>query len=177
MEKNPAFQIGQLAEKRHTTPRGVAGRTLGTMQSIAKSVIRPKKTIKSKATRTTASQLSKVERPYLSREADLEFLQAHDDLMRAESAGSSGEHTSDEHAGRVIEDHRNKVRELEAHRESLRAAWTTSRHVRRVKVIPTRAYPFPKKRYFENRDHEGNVTSLDWLTWIGYACFLLGHLC
>ncbi|KAL2047929.1 hypothetical protein ABVK25_011198 [Lepraria finkii] len=47
---------------------------------------------------------------------------------------------------------------MEVHRESLRAAWTTRRHVRRVRVVP--------KRYVE-RDDGGNFVRYDWLGWLG----------
>lgn len=169
IEHDPAFHTSALVKEKRFRPGKTADKTLGHIKSLGKAVVHPVESIKSKATRTTAGQLSKADRPYLSKTADKNYLQAHDNLKRAESTSSSKENTSDEEQQSLIGNHRDKVREMEAHRESLRAAWTTSRHVRRVRVVPKRHVDFPDNDYFVERDEEGNYVRYDWLAWLGYV--------
>ena len=99
----------------------------------------------------------------------MEFLQAHDNLKRAESTSSSKQGTSDEERNSLLGGHRDKIREIEEHRESLRAAWTTSRHVRRARVVPKRHINFPNNEYFLKKNERGELVGYDWLKWLGYV--------
>ena len=166
---DPAFNTSHLVKRRRFRPGKSAEKALNTITSIGNAVIHPKDSLKSQATKTTAGQLSKAGRPYLSQKADLEFLQAHDNLKQAESTSSSKQGTSDEDQKSLISGHRDKIREMEAHRESLRAAWTTSRHVRRVRVVPKRHINLPKNDSFVERNASGEVLRYDWLRWLGYV--------
>lgn len=166
---DPAFNPSQLQKAKDDYVGGTANKTLRALQSAATSVIHPKNAIKSKATKYTASRISKTQRPYLSQKADLEFLHAHDNLERAESTTSSRQGISDESEGAVISSHRDKIREMEAHRESLHAAWTTGEHVKRVRVVPKRHIDFPDDEFFVDRDGNGDVVRYDWLKWLGYV--------
>ena len=169
LEYDPAFNPSELRKPRRFRPGKSAEKALGTMQTVGKVFIHPKDTIKKGATRTTAGQLSKAERPYLSKEANLDFLQAHDNLKQAESTNSSKQVTSDEEQKDLVVSQRDKVKEMEEHRESLRVAWITSRHVRRVRVVPKRHINLPKDEYFVERDERGQVICYDWLKWLGYV--------
>ena len=173
LEHNPAFNCSDLQKRRCFRPGKTAEKTLGTVQTMGRVFVHPKDTIKRGATRTTAGQLSKAERPYLSQKANLEFLQAHDDLKQAESIGSSRQVTSDDEEDDYIDKQQDKVREMEAHRESLRVAWTTSRHVRRVRVVPKRHVNVPENEYFVERNEGGELVRYDWLKWLGYVCRFL----
>ena len=169
MKHNPAFNSSQLTKKKRFRPGKSADKTLGAIQSIGNAVIHPIKSAKSTATRTIGGQLSKAERPFLSQKADIDFLQAHDNLKRAESTSSLKPGTSDEEQESLIGDHRGKIREMEEHRESLRAAWTTSRHVRRVRVVPKRHFNFPDNENFVQRNERGEFVRFDWPKWLGYV--------
>lgn len=169
LEHNPAFNPSELRKQRRFRPGKSAEKALGTMQTVGKAFIHPKDTIKKGATRTTAGQLSKAEHPYLSQKANLDFLQAHDDLKQAESTSSSKQVTSDEEQEDSIVSQRDKLKKMEEHRESLRVAWVTSRHVRRVRVVPKRHINFPKDEYFVERDERGQVIRYDWFKWLGYV--------
>ena len=171
IERDPAFNPGQLVNKRQISAEGAKDKTLHALQQLGRIILYPKDTIKSKATKTTAKHLSKAERPYLSQKADLDFLEAHEGLKRAESSSSSRHGVSDEEIDSDIIRRRDKIREMEMHRESLHAAWTTSRHVRRVRVVPKRHIAFPEVEYFTERDNEGNIARYDWLKWLGYVRF------
>ena len=169
-KNDPELHSHQLVKRKKLHQRKTADRTLGAIQSISNAVVHPVKSAKSTVTRTTAGQLSKAERPFLSQDADIEFLRAHDNLERAESSrGSSKQDVSDEDQESLIGSHRDKIREMEEHRESLRVAWTTSRHVRRVRVVPKRHITFPDNECFVERDERGDFVRYDWLTWFGYV--------
>ena len=172
LEHNPAFNSTELRKRRRFRPGKTAEKALGTMQSVGRVFVHPKDTIKKGATRTTAGQLSKAERPYLSQKANLDFLQAHDDLKQAESTSSSKQATSDEEQDNSIVSQRDKIKEMEEHRESLRVAWITSRHVRRVRVVPKKHINFPKDEYFIERDEREQVIRYNWLKWLGYVRYI-----
>lgn len=165
--RDPAFSHNKLYKQKRWNDGGTAYRPLGALESIATTVVHPKRAIKSKATRTTAGQLSKAERPFISKKADLEFLQAHDRLSHAESSRSSRQVTSDSEVDDVTTGYREKIKEMQEHRESLRAAWTTSRHVQRVRVVPKRHMEYPDRKFFTRKDSEGE--HFDWLSWLGYV--------
>ena len=169
MEDDPAFNSSLLVKKNPFRPGKTAGKTLGTIQNIGSAVVHPVKSAKSTVTRTTAGQISKAERPFLSQKADIELLEAYDSLKCTESTGSSKQNTSDEDLDSLVGIHRDNVREMEEHRESLRAAWTTIRHVRRVRVVPKRHINFPDNEYPSERDRRGEFARFDWLKWLGYV--------
>ena len=152
LKTDPAFNSSRLIKKRRIRPAKTANKMLGAIQILSNAVVQPVKSAKSTATRTTANQLSKAERAFLSQKADIEFRQAHDNLKRGESTttSSSKRGTSDEEQDSLIDGHRDRVREMEEHHESLRAAWTTSRHV--VRVVSQRHIIFPDNEYFVKMD-------------------------
>ena len=177
IENDPAFNPTKLS-KQTTNPSLSSGRSpldksAGALKFIAKSVIHPKDAIKHKATTTTAAKLSAVQKPHVSQKADLEFLEAHDSLSRAQSSQASrqasrrmtsDEEEEDEETTRC----RNKVEMLEAHRESIRVAWTTG-HIDRVRVVPKRHFEFPKREAFVERDEKGEVVRYRWEKWLGHV--------
>lgn len=164
---NNPFNSGQSIKKKRTHPVKTADQALRAIQSLGNAVAHPVKSAKSTATRTTAGQLSKAERPFLSQKADIAFLQAHDNLKRAESTSSSQQGTCDEEQDSSIGGRRAKLREMEEHRESLRASWTTNRHI--MRVVPKRQINFPDKEYFVERDERGVLLRYKWLRWLGYV--------
>ena len=170
IKNDNALHSSQSPKRKRFRPGKTAERTLGAIQNISNAVAHPVKAAKSTATRTTAGQLSKAERPFLSQEADIEFLRAHDNLERAESSRSSSKQdVFDEDQESLIGSHRDKIREMEEHRESLRVAWTTSRHVRRVRAIRKRHFNFPGDECSMERNARGDFVRYDWLTWFGHV--------
>ena len=169
LEHDPAFSSKKPPHTEHVSLDTAGNRTLNTFQTVGRSIVHPKEAIKSKLTKTTARQLSKTERPYLSQKSDLEFLQAHDNLKHAESTNASIRDGSDKEYETIVDGHRDRLREMETHRESLQAAWTMSRHVRRVRVVPKRRMPLPKAEQFAERNARDKLVSYDWLKWLGYV--------
>ena len=166
LDENPAFNPNKRVKPDRTSASGAAGKALGTLHTVAQTVAHPKDAIKSKATRATASKLSEVERPYLSEEADLDRLQAHVNLNEVESSShivpEDGEHRPEDKL-------REKVEDIEAHRESLHVAWVTSRHVDRVRVVPKKHMGFPKIEEFLEKDSEGHIVRENWEKWLGHV--------
>lgn len=167
---DPAFNPAAIESQRKRSKREGVKAALDGVSSFATSLSSPRDAIKGKAARTTARKLSKAERPYLSYDADIEFLEANDNLSRVESSLSSRQITSDEHLEDLIGGHRDRVNEMKAHRESLRVGHATSRHVRRVRVVPKHCHDFPNREAV-SRDHRegGTPKKYDWLKWIGYV--------
>ncbi|KAL9006589.1 MAG: hypothetical protein Q9188_000626 [Gyalolechia gomerana] len=167
LEGDAAFNVDQLNTE-HRSEKGVAAKIQVNLRAVAAGIMHPKQGIKGKATRSTAGRLSRMERPYLSRTMDMEFLEAHDHLSRAQSLTSSTRNTSEEEPNLWGDDCKERVEQLEAQRESLRAAYTTSRLVHRVRVVPKRHINLPGTKRFEVRDSQGKYVGYDWLKWIGY---------
>ena len=173
---DPAFNPGYLRDTQKKSKRESAMNAMANLGSVGAGLVHPVDAIKGKATRTTAGKLSKVQRPFLSKDADLEFLEAHNELDRAESTRASRQATSDDDRDSLIEGHRDKVEQLKAQRESLRVAWTTTRFVTRVRVVPKRHFEFPKQEAFiRNPRDQRSWANYDWMKWIGHVRLTL-HL-
>ena len=168
---DPAFNPGFLRDKQQKKKkREGAASPAANLGAFVTSIASPKNAIKGKATRTTAGKLSKVQRPYLSKDADLEFLEAHNRLDRAESSRSSMQATTDDENNSLVEGHKGRIDEMKAHRESLRVAWTTARFVTRVRVVPKRHFDFPAREVFVKDVEEQRAWArYDWLKWIGHV--------
>lgn len=169
IERDPAFNPGMLNQQKSANTDMSITKAREALRSIAAAVVHPKDSLKSKATKATASKLSNTQRPYLSQEADLDFLNAHDELDRAHSTRLSRQGTSDGELDSLTNDRKDKVAEMEAHRESLRVAWITSRHVSRVRVVPTRQIEFPTTNYFKRGDIQGHPERFELLNWLGHV--------
>ena len=167
IEDNPAFNPGKLGNPKHPVLKSTTEKTLGVFQTAATTVAHPRQATKSKFTRTTAGQLSKMHK--LDQEADLDLLDAHEDLENAESSRSSGHTLSDdEDVNSLAEGRRAKVEALEAHRESTRVAWITGQ-IERVRVVPKRHLEYPQRSAFVERDGHGSVVRYQWEKLLGYS--------
>lgn len=168
VHQDPAFNPSLAVQKKPSNSKKTIVRALKTARTIGTSVRHPKGAVKHKAAKTTAAQLSKADRHFLSGDADLEYLKAHDELKWAETRHSvDGVEMAAESRNDVLGERRSKVERMEKHRESLRAAWTTSRHVRRVKALQKRSVPYADLESFTKRDAEGNIEHRDGLRWLG----------
>lgn len=168
---DPAFNPGDLRDKEKKSKRRSALDAAASLGSLGKSVMHPVDAVKGKATRTAAGKLSHMQRPYLSKDADLEFLKAHDELDQAESSRNLRQAISDDDdQDSLVEGHRYKVEKLKAQRESLRVAWTTTRFVTRVRVVPKRHLDYPKRQTFvKDAEERRTWARYDWLTWMGHV--------
>ncbi|GAB7351096.1 hypothetical protein MBLNU459_g1562t1 [Dothideomycetes sp. NU459] len=153
---NAAFEPGEVVGNNRIAVGGTADRTIGTLSAGIKAIIHPGHAIKRKAATTVAVQ----DRPYLSQNADQEFLEAHKGLAEAELAcGGNAEGDA------RLKHHQDKVKELEELRESRKVAWITSRHVERALVVSKRDLPTPKKEDYTFVDENGKQ-QLDWKAWL-----------
>lgn len=168
---DPAFNPGYLRDKEKSSKRRSALNAAASLGSLGRTIIHPVDAVKGKATRTAAGKLSQVQRPYLSKDADLEFLKAHDELDRAESSRNSRRATSDDDdQDSLVVGHRDKVEKLKAQRESLRVAWTTTRFVTRVRVVPKRHFDYPEwQAFIKDAEETRTWARYDWLKWMGHV--------
>ena len=170
IRRDPAFSPGSLKDTQRKTKPESATSAAAILASAGSVIAHPVEAIKSKATRTTAGKLAKVQRPFLSADADLDFLEAHDELDRVESTRTSKRATSDDDRDSLVEEQKEKIEQLKAQRESLRVAWTTTRFVKRVRVVPKRHLDFPEREAFVKDASEKKIWArYDWLKWIGHV--------
>ncbi|KAI4257745.1 MAG: hypothetical protein LQ352_001520 [Teloschistes flavicans] len=168
LKDDAAFNSKQLNTK-HQSDKGLATKAKVNFQAIAAGIVNPKEAVKGKAVRSTAGRLSRVERPYLSKEMDHEFLEAHDNLSRVQSSASSERISSGIDVDLSDDECKERVEQLEARRESLRVAYTTSHFVRRVRVVPKRHIDYPKQEDFVAGGVAQDGAIKEWLAWVGHV--------
>ncbi|KAL8704655.1 MAG: hypothetical protein Q9201_002189 [Fulgogasparrea decipioides] len=167
LRDDAAFNLKQLNTE-HRSEKTLAAKVQVNLQAVAGGIIHPKQGIKGKAARSTAGRLSKVERPYVSKGVDIEYLEAHDNLSRAQSSASSDRSTSKHDADLSSNDWRERIEHLEAHRESLQVAYATSRFIRRVRVVPRRHIGFPRIKHSARTSSTKDCGRTDWFEWLGH---------
>lgn len=158
VEGNPAFNPQNVF---HTKPVSVGDalhHVKDGIQGAAYAVVHPKDTAKRKA----AAKLAMPEQPFLSHQADRILLDAHERLDAAQRNTDAAE----EGATAQYEE---EVKSLQAQRESLRVAWTTSRYVHRVRVVPVQYIEHPRFEDFKTRDVNGNYVGTDWARLWGHV--------
>lgn len=158
MRDDPAFDPSQLVAQKSSIPSRIAGG----LSTGLKIIVHPQDAAKKKA----AAKVAIKDRPYLSRKADMEFLDAHDDLSRAKTSASRSNTSGDQDA---VKNQHERVKKIEGLRQSRKVAWTTSRHFRRALVYPKREFPTPKKEDFYVVDNETGQRRFDWMAWL-HAC-------
>lgn len=172
---NPAFDPSQLIRQKPLRPEAFARSVL----AFGKSVIHPQRAAK----RTAASKIAIEDQPYLSREADLELLNAHENLndakSRDRSCNSNNKDSSD------IEEELDRVQTIEHARESRKVAWVTSHYVKRVLVIPEREIQAPQKTDFYECNETSGQWEMDWRAFLfarnkhalqNFACNNMRHI-
>jgi hypothetical protein len=169
LNESPAFNSSKFLNRSRIGPSGIPDKAIAILQGTANAIVNPKAAIKSRATHKTAGKLAK-SRPYLSRQADLDFLEAHDDLVRAKDTqdGDDDDETAAKKDG-DIEDRTQHIQALEDKRHNMRVAWLTARHVQRVRVVDTiPPPPFPDESFFMEKDDCG-FPAFNWGKWIAYV--------
>jgi hypothetical protein len=167
LSDDPAFNPGLILDggppKRPSPSSEGKGQML---KQAGNAIIHPRRAIREKTTRMTATKMSQSQRPYLSPEQDLELLKADDDLAKVASSTSSVHNgatvadDSDEEAGRV------RLRNVQDNRESLKTAWAIGRHVFRVQAVQKPASK-PKRQAFKTKPAQG-PQRLEWEKYLGH---------
>lgn len=168
LEISPAFN----KSKKPLNVKDMADKALGAMRDKGYVIIHPKRATKNKATKAAYGRLAK-SWPQKSRQADLDFLEAHDDLARAR------EYTDDMVTGEKTQGDtakfEEKIERMEREREETRVAWITARHVRRVRVVDSRCPQFPNVEFFETPDC--GYPKFQWARWVAYVSVLSSVAC
>ncbi|KAI9739993.1 MAG: hypothetical protein M1818_005049 [Claussenomyces sp. TS43310] len=168
LHQNPAFDPSQVMSKPGTSALGILGKTIDVFQIAGDAVIHPKKTLKSRATKTTAGQVAKV-RPYASKEADMKFLDVAQSLDNVESSKfATDDKETVARQNEKIDDLNTAIEDMEEKRSSMRVAWQSNRNIQRVKVVRRVPGRFPEDSFFEEEDDCG-ATKFRWDKWIAYV--------
>jgi len=129
---NKAFNTGLVFEEEHPMD-DMGQKSKNFLQKGLHFIAHPQQ-----ATKQTAADQIPDDPPFLTTEANSEFLRANDELDHVlevqEQARVEG--TSNEYLDQEVEEIEDKVAYLEEEREDMKTAWITSRHVRRVRVVP-----------------------------------------
>ena len=152
---DPAFDPAQLVAPK---PK-LSTRIAGSLSTGVKIIVHPQDAAKQFA----ASKAAIKDRPYLSEEADKEFLDAQDSLSRAKSDAF---HSNDSGDHEAVDDQRERVRRIENLRQSRKVAWTSSRHFRRALVFPKREFPPPAKEDYSYVDAQAGERRVNWMAWL-----------
>ena len=163
VKRNPAFSPKQLVRKDGFSVSGTIDATLGTTKGTLRTVAHPRRALKAKV----AKKLATPDHPYLSPEADVQLLDAHEEMVRIQSSRttSSAEGSPDleSERGRLEK----KVHNLESDREKARVAWITSRHVFRVRAVPKHPFDFPLQSDYYDRNEAGSRGRFRYERYIG----------
>jgi hypothetical protein len=152
---DPAFDPSQLVAQKPSLSTRIAG---GFSNGV-KIIVHPQDAAKKFA----ASKAAIRDRPYLSEEADKEFLDAQDSLSRAKTSAWRSNASSDHEA---VDDQRERVRRIEGLRQSRKVAWTSTRHFRRALVFPKREFTPPAKEDYSYVDTQTGERRINWMAWL-----------
>jgi len=185
---NAAFNTNMLNAPEHGTVKEMALKPVHVMQDVGQFIKHPRNHGKRKA----ASLITADDSPYLGQGMDEELLEAHDKLEEATNARSNSapvEVDNDEINKHLdvdedseIEEARDKIHEIQTKRETLKTAWITGKHVRRVKAakLPMVAHQ-PKVEDYNEYDANGNYVRFNWQMYTGHLTqyhtqnFVIGH--
>jgi hypothetical protein len=207
LKTDPAFNPAEVSGQKPysiatTTAAGTSSRPLEAAKGLVNSVLHPGRTFVQHFESKTSKSLSKATRPYITPQADREFLAAHDALFEAEREGGNEPAHKSRGRGRVFsgesrqekkdrkdrdnsttgnvsdqdrqpstnaDTQRKKVELLEAHRQSVVVAWITSRHLKCVRLAPSKVAVFPSfgDEKFIERDENGVEVRFMWERYIG----------
>lgn len=136
-------------------------------QSLSSKLAHPRTALKASLTHIVAGKLSTLNDPYIPQEAEVEFVEAHEERDKALKDGCMED----------VEDAEKKIKELLRQRRNMQVNWTIDRHVTNVTVAPTRQRIIekPRKSDFIIRDESGNPIiefengdeRIDYVKWLG----------
>jgi hypothetical protein len=174
LKNSPAFNPSRFLHQPESTVVGVVEKVVDVLQGTAQTLVHPKKAAQSHITKTAAGKLAKG-RPHLSKQVDIEFLDAHGDLEDAQSSACvSNDEETTARKEKKVDDCNGLVRELDEKRLSMRVAWITDRHLRRVKVLEPKPGRFPDDKFFEAKDEYGE-TEYQWGKWVAHVSNMLAY--
>lgn len=152
---NPLFNTKQIDGEEPT----LAKKTFNVIQQHAVKIAHPRQGAK----QLTAHTITSSETPYLGEVADTELLQAHENLENAIHDAKEGiDHDDDVLEKQEVMD------DLEEHRENLKFSWLTSKHIKRVRVVPSRPFDRPiLANYRENLQGPSR-----WLQYVGHVGYI-----
>ncbi|KAL8953835.1 MAG: hypothetical protein Q9222_000344 [Ikaeria aurantiellina] len=173
LEKDAAFNT-ELLHTKHRSRKSLGAKIQVNAEAVMDGVKHPIAGFKGKAARSTASRLSKLQRPYLSQDMDLQYLEAYDDVVQPSFEASSCANSTEAANGPSHDQNKTRLEGLEAQREGFRAAYTTSRFVQRVcRVTSQRRSQLPRIGCHKLKTENGEQFQYDWMEWVGNSLLYL----
>ncbi|RPB12489.1 hypothetical protein P167DRAFT_545402 [Morchella conica CCBAS932] len=136
-------------------------------QSLSSKLAHPRTALKASLAHIVAGKLSTLNDPYIPQEAEVEFVEAHEERNEALKDGCMED----------VEDAEKRIEGLHRQRRNMQVNWTIHRHVTNVTVAPTkqRIIEKPRKSDFIIRDESGNPIiefenggeRIDYVKWLG----------
>jgi hypothetical protein len=170
VSRDPAFHptdVKRRLDATHEQHKGPVHRTKAALGAAADAVTHPRQTAKSKAKRKAAGKISSnAQVPAAAHKADVAFLEYERELSKSKSGSSM---VSDSDDSEDDESREQKSKKLEQQRDSMRAAWITTR-TKRVRVVPKKHLTWPKKSAYEKLDMATGVVKTQWFDWLGRIC-------
>lgn len=163
LHDNPAYDPLRFLRKPEKDGKLKTEKVREALSSAGHAIINPMAAIKSRATKATAGKLAGP-RPYMNRNVDLAFLEALDEVADTKPIECHcGEDNydcrcKDDQAenDQKVEELDRRVDEMEQTRLNMRAAWSTNRHVQRVRTVRRERGLWPGVETFEVIDEDGN---------------------
>lgn len=167
LSDDPAFSPGPILDGTLTrSPTKSPDNKGRKLRQAGNAIIHPRRAMREKTTRMTATKVSKSQRPYLSPEQDLELLHADDELAKADSSSSSIYHGEGITENNKREAARARLQNVQDNRESLKTGWIIGRHVVRVRAIQKLTGRPKRQHYITTISHEQR--RLEWEKWLGH---------
>lgn len=163
---NPSFDTAMIEPKEHTAVGNAILNTVSLAKNAAQIVIHPQQHSKTKG----AAKFTASENPYLEENADVKLLAAHDELERAKPVDDD-----DSVGWDLFKEKKEEVEEIQHEREAARNAWITGKHVKRVRVVPTKFVDYPRTSQFREYGEDGRYVRWQWERYIGHVSKSLGN--
>lgn len=170
LQEDPGLNPSQAnPSARYEEEHGKGEKTKKLLKTVAETIAHPKEAIHKHSHKKAAAVLA-TSRPVIPKKNDQEFLEASDRVEgRDMGAGAQQQDSGGLESGEGDDDQADDVKELQdlmGERDSLRVAWTTDLHLRRVAAVERNVRRLPKLVDFEVLDDDGSKM-IQWDKFIG----------
>ncbi|KAI9717850.1 MAG: hypothetical protein M1828_007089 [Chrysothrix sp. TS-e1954] len=164
--ENAAFNTRRVFHKDEEENGNIVTKATQKLHGAARAVAHPRDAAKKAA----AGRLTVRENSYLKPEADAELLSAQEDL---EDAVASADGTIEDETHKNLS--RKRVADLEEDRDTMRAAWVTGRHVKRVKAMRRNTVPYPQRHQYWTAASNDNKPRFRWESYLGHMLLYISQ--
>lgn len=156
-EVNDHIAFASVSDKPKQIARENLHDVLDAVQTASQAVLHPTGAAK----RQAASRIAVQDRPYLSEDADRDYLDLHEEQDRLQTSQSD---TAHDLTGQ-LSDNKDRIEQLDDARDGRKVAWVTGTNIHRVIVDRKRPLLWPQKQDFRRIDAKGHQ-SFDILSYL-----------